>query len=124
VVLTAIGLGYLAIEAGNHGTRGWALVRRVATVGTIGFGHAAAASVIGLRFVLPAFAATAEAPGVPESIACWWSTHGCGPALDPWLLVLAATSWSFVSGVFLQILWDNQPITAPLAHVAWRKGPR
>jgi hypothetical protein len=25
--------------------------------------------------------------------------------------------------VFLQIIWDDQPVTAPLAHVSWhRKG--
>jgi hypothetical protein len=35
------------------------------------------------------------------------------------LLVLAA-AWCLAVGVFSQILWDDRPITAPLAHLSWR----
>ncbi|MEV4565133.1 hypothetical protein AB0K12_15310 [Nonomuraea sp. NPDC049419] len=135
-VLLAIGFGYLLIEAGNHigpapgrsaapHVRRWALARRVGVVGVFGVCHAALVSIIGLRFVVPAFNEHAEgANNTTVSIACWWTPERCAPMLDPldpWVMVLIATAWSFVSGVFLQILWDDQPITAPLAHVSWRK---
>ena len=118
-VLTGVGLVYLMIEASNHGASGRALLRRALGIGMFGLLHAAMVSLIGLRFLLPAFASTAG--GMP--ISCSWTTTGCGnAALWPWLMLLAATAWSFVSGVFLQILWDDQPITAPLSHVAWKVG--
>jgi hypothetical protein len=121
-VLAAIGVGYLLVEASNHGVRSRrALLRRTGGVTLTGFLHAFLISVIGLRFLVPAFAAPAEGTGTRMS--CWWISSGCGDtALSPWLLVLAATAWSFVAGVLLQIIWDDQPITAPLAHVSWRHG--
>ncbi|MEV5330220.1 hypothetical protein AB0K67_39410 [Nonomuraea sp. NPDC052634] len=124
-ILLAIGFGYLLIEAGNHGVPRRSLASRVGAVSAFGFGHAALVSIIGLRFVVPAFNEHAEgAGGTTVSIACWWTPEKCAPLLDPvnpWVMVLTATAWSFVSGVFLQILWDDRPITAPLAHVSWRK---
>jgi hypothetical protein len=38
------------------------------------------------------------------------------------LRVLLATAWCLAVGVFSQILWDDRPITAPLAHLSWRSG--
>ena len=35
-------------------------------------------------------------------------------------ILLAATFWCLAAGVFSQILWDDQPITAPLSHRRWR----
>ncbi|MEU7942456.1 hypothetical protein [Microbispora bryophytorum] len=119
VILIGVGLAYLVIEASNHGASGRSLFGRALGVGTFGLLHAAMVSLIGLRFLLPAFASTAG--GMP--ISCWWTTTGCGnAALWPAPMLLAATAWSFVSGVFLQILWDDQPITAPLSHVTWKVG--
>ena len=37
------------------------------------------------------------------------------------LTVLAlAAALCMAVGVFSQILWDDRPITAPLAHLSWR----
>jgi hypothetical protein len=81
-------------------------------------------SVIGVRFLLPVFA---QKP----YLSCLWNTPGCGApaapgapawtALPGWLVICVAASWSFAAGVFLQILWDDQPVTAPLSHVTWRR---
>jgi hypothetical protein len=42
--------------------------------------------------------------------------------LPGWLVLTVATTWSFAAGVVTQILWDDQPLTAPLAHLTWRTG--
>lgn len=114
-ILILIGVGYLTIEAGNHGAR--AIIRRSVGVSLIGFCQAAMVSLIGLRFLFPVFAAAVD----DVRLSCWWT--GCpSEVLPAWLLLLTATAWSFVAGVFLQITWNDQPITAPLAHISWRRG--
>ncbi|WP_396911956.1 hypothetical protein [Mycolicibacterium sp.] len=120
-LLVTIGVGYLLTEVSNHGVHGRTLLARTGGIAFAGFLHAFLIALIGLRTIVPAFA------GVPQDtkmrLSCWWSAAGCSPdGLAPWQIVLAATTWSFVVGVFLQILWDDQPITAPLAHVRWRRG--
>jgi hypothetical protein len=37
-------------------------------------------------------------------------------------VLLPATAWCLAVGVLSQILWDDRPITAPLAHLSWRSG--
>lgn len=119
LLMTGAGLGYLFFEAGNQDVRGFgSRAWRSLLVGAFGYLHALMVSVIGLRFLLPAFAAHASV--APARISCWVQASGCGPAALPaWLIVLAAASWSFAAAVFLQIIWDDQPVTAPLAHVSW-----
>ncbi len=39
---------------------------------------------------------------------------------DAGLALALATAWCLTVGVFSQILWDDRPITAPLAHLSWR----
>jgi hypothetical protein len=94
---------------------------RPLAVAGFGYLHALMVSVIGLRFLLPEFA---PRPVSGPQLSCWWQASGCGAAALPsWLLVLTAASWGFAAAVFLQIIWDDQPVTAPLAHVSWhRKG--
>jgi hypothetical protein len=120
LLLAAVSLGYLYLEAGSHDVLSWRRAWRPPLVAVFGYGHAVLVSVIGLRFLLPEFA---PRPAHPPYLSCWWHPSGCGPAaLQPWLLVVVAASWSFAAGVFLQIIWDDQPVTAPLAHVSWRRG--
>jgi len=114
-VLAIVGVGYIAVEGGNHGAR--RIVWRALGTGLFGLFQAAMVSLIGLRFLFPVFAAAQKG----DPLICWWDTC-TGDGLSPWLLLLAATTWSFVVGVFLQITWNDQPITAPLAHVSWRRG--
>jgi len=79
--------------------------------------HAMLVAAIGLAVLLPAFA---DHGG--DLTGCW--AHGRCPtgALPSWLLFMLATAWAYASGVFAQILWDDQPFTAPLAHQRWRTG--
>jgi|GEM_PF-1926088 hypothetical protein len=119
ILLSVAGLGYLYLEASSHDVLGWRRAWRPAAVAAFGYLHAAMVSVIGLRFLLPEFS---PRPAHPPYLSCWWHTPGCGPeALPAWLLLLVAASWAFAAGVFLQIIWDDQPVTAPLAHVSWRR---
>lgn len=111
---------YLYIEAIGHGVRGRRLARRPPLIGLFGFIHGLLVSLVGLRFLLPVFAA---GPARGPALSCWYAAGSChGMALPvPALLALAA-AWSLAAGVFLQIIWDDQPVTAPLAHVTWRRG--
>jgi hypothetical protein len=112
--LVVFGYGYLVIEARNHGV-GRPLWWRPAVVLAAGLGHAFLVSLIALRWVIPAFA--------DNTLVGWWH-DGCKPGqvLPAPTLLAVATAWSFAVGVFAQILWDDRPITAPLAHVEWRGG--
>ena len=112
-VLAAASYGYLAVEARNHGVATAAAVRRSAGVALAGAGHALLVSLIGLVFVGPAFDPHAG------KLATLWRHPGYGHA---GMLLLLATTWCLAVGVFSQILWDDRPITAPLAHLQWRSG--
>jgi hypothetical protein len=118
--LVALALGYLYIEAAAHGVRGWRLVRRPPWVAFLGLCHSLLVSLIGLRLLLPVFAA---APDRGPALSCWYSPDAChGQALPGALLVMLAAAWSLAAGVLLQIIWDDQPVTAPLSHVSWHRG--
>ncbi len=121
LLLAGTGLGYLYFEAGGQDVRGPRRAWRPPLVAAFGYLHAVMVSVIGLRFLLPEFAP--RPLSAPRQLSCWWQAPGCGPdALPGWLIVLAAASWSFAAAVFLQIIWDDQPVTAPIAHVSWHRG--
>jgi hypothetical protein len=117
--LAAASLLYLYIEAAGHGVRGRRLARRPLLVTLSGLIHGVLVSIIGLRFLLPVFA---PSPQNGPALSCWYASGSChGLALPvPALLGLAAT-WSLAAGVFLQIVWDDQPVTSPLAHVSWHR---
>jgi hypothetical protein len=118
--LAGAGLGYLYIEAAGHGIRGRRLLLRPFAVGVGGLLHSLLVTLVSLRFLLPAFAAT---PAGGPAMSCWYAIGSCGRhALPVLTLVALAASWSFAACVFLQIIWDDQPVTAPLAHVRWRQG--
>ena len=119
LVLAGVGTGYLYFEAASQDVRGWSRAWRPLLVAVFGYLHAIMVAVIGLRLLLPEFAPrTTSGP----QLSCWWQAPGCGPdALPSWLIVLAAASWSFAAAVFLQIIWDDQPVTAPLAHASWHR---
>ena len=118
--LTCAGMAYLYVEAVQHGIRGIRLLWRPPLVGFLGLIHGLLVSLIGLRFLLPVFAAS---PTAGPPLSCWYAIHSCsGQALPAPLLMALAAAWSFAAGVFLQIVWDDQPVTAPLTHVSWRRG--
>jgi hypothetical protein len=114
VALALAAYGYLAVEARNHGIApGLALVRS-AGVATVGAVHALLVSLIGLIVVAPAFISDGS-----KLADLWRHPGGYGHA---GMLLLLATAWCLAVGVFSQILWDDRPITAPLAHLQWRSG--
>jgi hypothetical protein len=110
VILASAACGYLLVEARNHGVTGRALSRAVA-VTAIGAAHALMVSLVGLVAVAPTFVLNGK------RLAAIWHQPGYGHA---GMVLLLATAWCLAVGVFSQILWDDRPITAPLAHMAWR----
>jgi hypothetical protein len=118
--LAGAALVYLCIEAAGHGVRGRRLAGRSLLVSGFGLVHGVLVGLIGLRFLLPIFAASP--PGGP-ALSCWYTPGAChGQALPVLVLLAIAAAWSLAAGVFLQIIWDDQPVTAPLAHVSWHRG--
>jgi hypothetical protein len=104
--------GYLVVEARAHGVGPVAALARSSAVWFVGAVHAVLVGVIGLVVVAPAFTAGSG------KLAHLWSD----PVYARGGLVLALTAaWCLTVGVFSQILWDDRPITAPLAHMSWRK---
>ncbi len=114
-VLLMVGSGYLILEAVNHGVR--PLRRRVAAVAGTGLLHSVLVSVMVLAVLLPAFVDHG-----PDLAGCWAHGHCAAATLPPWLLIAVTSAWAYAAGVFIQIVWDDQPITAPLAHLRWRSG--
>ncbi|GLU49433.1 hypothetical protein [Nocardiopsis ansamitocini] len=113
VLLAAVAWCYLVVEARNHGVSGGQALARALGVTALGAAHAFLVSLIGLVAVAPVLADTAAA-------ARWESLwHGTGG--DPWAVLVLATGWCLAVGVFSQILWDDRPITAPLAHLRWQR---
>ncbi|HUZ26622.1 MAG TPA: hypothetical protein VMV07_22960 [Streptosporangiaceae bacterium] len=112
-VLAGAAYGYLLVEARNHGVGPGAALLRSALVTLTGAVHALLVSVIGLVAVAPAFSSHGR------QIAALWRHPGYGHA---GMLLLLSAAWCLAVGVFSQILWDDRPITAPLAHLQWRSG--
>ncbi len=118
--LVAAALLYLYIEAIGHGVRGCRLLRRPPGVTLVGLMHGLLISLIGLRFLLPFFTSI---PTGGAALTCWYAAAPCRSLVLPAPVLLGlAAAWSLAAGVFLQIIWDNEPVTAPLGHVSWRRG--
>lgn len=111
LALTAVSFGYLVMEVRNHGVARWASMRRALVVTAVGAAHALMVSLIGLVVVAPAFV------GSGPQFASLWRHPGYRHA---GMLLALATAWCLAVGVFSQILWDDRPITALLAHLSWR----
>jgi hypothetical protein len=112
VVLMLAAFGYLLVEARNHGVAGRVLVLRSFAVALAGFLYGLMVALIGLVYVAPAFV-----PGGSALTALWDHPTYARAGLALWL----AASWCLAVGVFSQILWDDRPITAPLAHLTWNR---
>lgn len=104
--LVSAAFGYLILEARGHGVPGIApLFRRVVLVLLFGCAHPVSVAAVGLAAVVPAV--------VPALAA---GLHGAAPGE---LLVLAGAV-GLAAGVLLQVLWDDRPVTFPLAHLPWK----
>jgi hypothetical protein len=112
--LAGASFGYLLIEVRNHGAARGSAVLRALLVAVIGAVHALMVSLIGLVAVAPAF--VANGAGLDRV----WTRPTYGHA---GMVLALAAAWCLAVGVFSQILWDDRPITAPLAHLSWRSRP-
>lgn len=112
--LAAAAVVYLAVEAINHGVSRIALLKGVGAVISLGVMHAILVAGLALRTVVPIYAENGE------QLRCLWASGACAQGVHPILILMLATGWAFAAGVFIQILWEDQPSTAPLAHLGWR----
>jgi hypothetical protein len=111
VVLAGVSYGYLLIEVRNHGVSPAAATGRALLVAVVGAMHALMVGLIGLVVVAPAFVLDGR------SLRALWAHPSYGHA---GMVLALAAAWCLTVGVFSQILWDDRPITAPLAHLSWR----
>jgi hypothetical protein len=116
-VMALAAFGYLLAEAANHRIGSVRTTMcRTALVFAIAAVHAFAVSLIALRWIIPVITDDGA------ELAGWWLPdlphHG---VVAPGQPLAFAAAWSLASGVFLQLLWLDEPITAPLAHLEWRR---
>jgi hypothetical protein len=112
-LLAAVAWGYLVVEARNHGVGSGAAVGRALGVTATGALHALLICLVGLVLMAPSYVDGGS------DLARLWRDGDLGRA---WKVLALAGAWCLAVGVFSQILWDDRPITAPLAHLQWRRG--
>jgi hypothetical protein len=113
VILSAASFGYLLVEAGNHGVPRASAPWRALVVTTIAAVHAILVALIGLVLVAPSFVNNSE------SLRTLFTDHT--QATHAGTVLALAAAWCLTVGVFSQILWDDRPITAALAHLRWHR---
>jgi hypothetical protein len=91
-------------------SRGMPPPGRALVVALIGAVHGLLVTLIGLVWIAPAFAGS--------GLGGLWSHPGYRNA---GMILAIGAAWCLAVGVFSQILWDDRPITAPLAHLSWRR---
>ncbi|HEX5493042.1 MAG TPA: hypothetical protein VFX70_00525, partial [Mycobacteriales bacterium] len=106
--LSVSAVGYLTLEALAHGAPRRAAVTRALAVAMLGLAHGVAVAAILFAAVIPAVA--------PDLAATLATLSGRAAAGD---LLLAAGA-GLATGAFLQVLWDDRPVTYPLTHLPWR----
>jgi hypothetical protein len=111
VVLVLAAYGYLVAEARNHGVGPVAAPLRSMGVAFVAAGHAVLVSLIGLVIVAPSYVDDGG------GLARLWRD---GADSVPRSVLVLAAAWCAAVGVFAQILWEDRPVTAPLAHLRWR----
>ncbi|MGH3907981.1 MAG: hypothetical protein ACRDTE_27950 [Pseudonocardiaceae bacterium] len=114
VGLAGAAFGYLVVEARNHGAGRVAALWRSFGVAVVGSVHGLLVSLVGLVAVAPAFIDRGD-----ELARLWRESPSYRQA---GMILVLATSWCLAVGVFTQILWDDRPVTARLAHLQWRSG--
>lgn len=108
---------YLVIEVRNHGVCGWQALRRALGVLAVGALHAFLLSLIILIAVATIYTESTPDGASRVPLPEIWHTTTLA-----WQTLSLATAWALAVGVFSQILWDDRPITAPLAHLTWHDG--
>jgi len=112
LTLSAASYGYLLVEAGNHGVSRASAPWRALTVTAVAAVHATLVALIGLVLVAPSFV------NKGDSLHELFTNHA--QAAQAGTVLALAAAWCLTVGVFSQVLWDDRPITAALAHLKWR----
>lgn len=112
LLLLGVSYGYLVIEARNHDVGRWRAFGRAAAVTAVGALHAFLVALLGLTVIAPVFGEKTS----NTTIASLWTASDNAPVAA----LVTAAALCLAIGVFSQILWDERPITAPLAHTHWR----
>ncbi|WP_139274152.1 hypothetical protein [Saccharopolyspora flava] len=129
---------YLILESRLHNVRSLDAYRRGLIVALIGLSYAFLISLVMLGFAFPVVAEHGQC------LAGWWDQPAteartldaqCTKALGAWpdnsplpkvsspIGALATlTGWSFSIGIAVQLMWDSQPVTAPLGRLRRRGG--
>lgn len=103
LVLAAATAAYLWFEAANHGVQPRRALGRGLLVGAVGIVHGLLTAGVVLAYLAP----MVEPAGRLRRFAADHTLDG---------LLLGALG-GLALGVFLQVLWDEQPVTAPLARL-------
>lgn len=98
--LLVLTFAYVLNEARTHGLQGRPLIVRSSLLLTLGALYAAVIAMVAIAFLLPTLN---PEDGLPASA-------NVGPSI----LVFGAGSLAL--GLIVQVLWDSQPIIAPLSH--------
>jgi hypothetical protein len=106
--LTLASYGYLVVEARLHGLAGWrtVLARSLAVLFT-GLAHAAFLATVAVCVLAPVFIEN-------------WDTLDLGTR-EFSVAILLIGSLAVAAGVFLQILWDDRPVTYPLSAMRFSR---
>jgi hypothetical protein len=113
-------VGYLVIEVRNHGVAAGRALARALAISLVGAVHALLVCLAGLALIAPAYVDVTTAGHRP--IVRISSRFAGTDVAGSWHLLSVATAFCLAVGVFSQILWEDRPITAPLAHSTWRSG--
>ncbi|MEV5719997.1 hypothetical protein AB0L41_39440 [Amycolatopsis mediterranei] len=125
ILLAAAAFVYQLHEFRNHGSTGCALVCRTLLVTLISLCYALLVNWLALRYVLPAFSeeghllatSRSAAPMADLVLPADPASPGAAPHIvRPLWMLLTATAWSHSLAVFIQLVWDDKPITAPLGR--------
>jgi len=108
VALLAASWAYLFLEVTAHGSSPARGLARAGLVAVLGFAHGVAVAAIVVPVIGRAIVADLD-----ERLS---QLSASGYAQ---LLVLAAST-GLAAGVFLQVLWDDKPVTYPLTYLEWR----
>lgn len=113
-LLATAAFAYLVTNVRNTGVGVCASLSRSVLVWVIAAVHALLIALLGLAWVVAVFSENGHL--LREAL-----TDYPEAAL---VALLQAGAWCLIAGVFSQILWDDRPLTAPLAHAHWRSEQR
>ncbi|SKA23168.1 hypothetical protein SAMN02745673_03184 [Marinactinospora thermotolerans DSM 45154] len=114
LLLAVAAFAYLLANARNTAVGVAPALLRAFTVWCAASAHALLIALLGLAWIVPAFSENGHL------FRGAWTLYP-EAALAA---LLQAGAWCLVAGVFSQILWDDRPLTAPLAHAHWRTQER